>query len=475
MSNFQDVISETITTTLIKKPNTPQIKIENPFGGDMFVNGIDCLFDTLFTRKGELVIEIGNIIVYDSRSGSTKNIGKITVGVGKVMKRNDFIKIFAWNKIDTDTISAEFKIGIGKTLEPFTAQTILQSPDVVNRFNSDDEILFPFRIYNDEIVTALLDMKGYSKLIINMASQTIEDNPIESFTTTTNIIPTHEIGKFTEAGHSNEYELDDGVNQYTVFSENSDLTTTPVEEIPRFSGGSRNNTYLVKTTPLFTKTIEIIFDMLDVDNFGITFDYTKSDEILNPSFLGLETTSVQLRLKQMLARKFFIQISESDSPTGTFDVVSAFPATESAEGTTAQILSKRYAKIELKIEIYPQIVMQVFSGTPNTTLVIPTVQQTEDSSTLISNVFNQFTKNGIASLSFEELNDSDNEFTEFIPSTEFGTVTEGEAIKEQIGDVNNVSITGKAYFLPSTQTGFRAKLTITNGGVETGVSIRKIT
>lgn len=88
-------------------------------------------------------------------------------------------------------------------------------------------------------------------------------------------------------------------------------------------------------------------------------------------------------------------------------------------------------------------------------------------------IFNSLVFGGSADLSFEELDIASNTFTELIPSSEFGTVTSGQAIKKQIGDVNNVSSTGKTYFLPSTQNGLQVKLTVI-GSIDTGVSIRRI-
>jgi len=71
---------------------------------------------------------------------------------------------------------------------------------------------------------------------------------------------------------------------------------------------------------------------------------------------------------------------------------------------------------------------------------------------------------GTASISFE-LKDAQNNWAEIIPSSEFGTVTDGNSIAVQIGDTLT-----KKYALPSTQTNFRAKLSLTGGGLSTAVS-----
>lgn len=80
---------------------------------------------------------------------------------------------------------------------------------------------------------------------------------------------------------------------------------------------------------------------------------------------------------------------------------------------------------------------------------------------------------GTSALSFEEINIATGQWQEVISSSEFGTVSQGSEIVQEIGDVNTVSISGKTYALPSTQNGFRAKLT-TTGAISTGISARRI-
>jgi len=81
---------------------------------------------------------------------------------------------------------------------------------------------------------------------------------------------------------------------------------------------------------------------------------------------------------------------------------------------------------------------------------------------------------GTASLSFETLNPDTNAWTEFIAASEFGTITDGNSINAQIGDVITKSISGKTYALPSTQTGFRARLVVTGGGMAISVSAQRV-
>ena len=75
---------------------------------------------------------------------------------------------------------------------------------------------------------------------------------------------------------------------------------------------------------------------------------------------------------------------------------------------------------------------------------------------------------GTVALSFEIKDSASGLWLESIPSSEFGTVSQGQNVAVQIGDTLT-----KKYALPSSQTDFRAKMTIV-GGLNTGVSILKV-
>ena len=85
-----------------------------------------------------------------------------------------------------------------------------------------------------------------------------------------------------------------------------------------------------------------------------------------------------------------------------------------------------------------------------------------------SNIFG-----GTSALSFEQLNIASNLWQTVIPSSEFSTLSQGQEIVAEIGDVNTVSISGKTYALPSTQNQFRAKLT-TTGSIANGISAMRV-
>ena len=81
---------------------------------------------------------------------------------------------------------------------------------------------------------------------------------------------------------------------------------------------------------------------------------------------------------------------------------------------------------------------------------------------------------GTAALSFEVFNRNNNTWQELISASSIGTITEGQEVTKQIGDVvNDLSSDKFNVVLPSTQTDFRAKLVVT-GNLNTGVSILKV-
>jgi len=90
-------------------------------------------------------------------------------------------------------------------------------------------------------------------------------------------------------------------------------------------------------------------------------------------------------------------------------------------------------------------------------------------------IYDSLITGGTGALSFEVRNPITDTWSEFIASSEFGTTTGGaEDLVEQIGDVNTISVSGKTYGLPSTQTDFRAKYTITNDPIKNSISIELV-
>jgi len=395
MSSFQDILSRQIITTLTKKPDRPQILIENPLAGNIFCNGIECVLLSEFTRKGELVIEIGNISVFDSRQGSFSGYGKFPVAVGKPMKVNDEIKIFAWNKVDGNAIEVNFNISIGKVLEPINSQAITKDEDLVNKIISESEILFPFRVYtsDESPIVKLVNMKGYKKMILTLAGagQYIEPTVLFTFPSGTNQV------------------IADG-NLTTMLNLNIVDGTLP----------------------------EVVVGVIDFNNLMIRKAACQYDRT------PLNSSIWTMRLYRM----------DAGNPLDQFDPNWVLVGSRT---TTGQIIDVSDNNVRYLMATFQR------TGGP--------LAGANDS--FLSELFDANVFGGTAQIDFE-IKDIAGNFNILIPASEFDLITEGSApVVIQIGDTNNVSKTDKVYYLPSTQTDFRAKLTIT-GTIETGVSIIKV-
>lgn len=109
---------------------------------------------------------------------------------------------------------------------------------------------------------------------------------------------------------------------------------------------------------------------------------------------------------------------------------------------------------------YAKLVYTLISG--NTNLV------------RIYEVFDGVALGGTASISFEILDIASQNWITVINASQIGAITNGGSVSKQLGDVvNDVSNNKFNVLLPSTQTGFRAKM-IVGGNINTGVSIVKV-
>ena len=82
---------------------------------------------------------------------------------------------------------------------------------------------------------------------------------------------------------------------------------------------------------------------------------------------------------------------------------------------------------------------------------------------------------GSASLSFESLDIASGQWIEVIKASEIGTISFGLAVLREVGKDIQTDVPNNMFnhFLPSTQTGFRAKLVVT-GKLNTGVSVSRV-
>jgi len=96
------------------------------------------------------------------------------------------------------------------------------------------------------------------------------------------------------------------------------------------------------------------------------------------------------------------------------------------------------------------------------------------SSLRVYDIYDYNSVGGTGSLSFE-IKNSVGDWVEFIPASEFGTVTSNSLdVIKQVGDVNTVSVSGKTYAIPSTQDRLRAKYSVSSGGLTNAVDILRV-
>lgn len=176
---FEKTIVKTITTSLSEKPDQPQIIIEKPIDGKLFVNSIVLSGNVDFTTRGEALVKVGDITVFepDNDDDSSQFESRPTIPIPLVdteLKSGENIEIFAWNFADSREIKLVVEIKLsgkaGDTSSLTGGNNITITPSDVRRRNSLVETIFPQQNYSDETKVSIIDMEGYTKMILNIAS-----------------------------------------------------------------------------------------------------------------------------------------------------------------------------------------------------------------------------------------------------------------------------------------------------------------
>lgn len=449
--SYQDTLVNVIDTSLIKKPDSPQFRFTNPLTKKIFVNSIQLSFDAYFSEKGSVIIKINNSVILFKKAGSFKRLKNFTVP----LKNQEFlqqqkIEIYAWNGSgDSDLVSVGYDIKISEDPDVAVSNDTPLSQLQRNSEISEAEIVFPIDVYTDETLTKLLNMKGYKKLIINMSASSIP--PITEHTG----YLTGNQGNLNGSGQAN-FSESDGSADYALTQPNDTDDYDNFQIIDLGDTRDRSLTYdedKNATSPVVTLQAGWQDAGTQGDNDGFidcdlfinqlkteTYDVLESDDVTFATFTTLETGVASIT-EPLLTTKRYLKIIEH--------------------------VSVSFVLVITRLNFQNNIGFN--QGLPN--------HDIEDNynkvGTDFTNWVDSISTGGNAKLSFEELDISPNLFTELISSTEFGTITEGDAVKKQIGDVNNVSTSGKTYFLPSTQNGLRMKLVVVKA-IETSVSIRRI-
>ena len=378
--SFQEVFSGQIITNATIKPDSPQFSKTNPLKSNVFVNGIELILTPEFSKKGAILVLIDGHTKFNSLGTNPfSGYSKFPIPLKQEILRDVKTEIFAWNKVDSNSIECNLNLSMSKDPQPFSSQAVPMDLQVYNDFVSENEILFPqsTRVNNTE--TKLIDMKGNKKLRVFFSAAVYVPNLSVIIGDSTIIDGNLATGYVTLGGTTTMAVVDFG----TSISRNIEAFCHVQ------SGGSSNYNYI-----------------LEGSNDNVS--YTPIHTINKSGVFNVDITLISTSQSYRYYRVRMDRISGFDTPTDTV------------------------------YEIYDT---SLFGGT--------------------------------SSLSFEGLDPSSNQWIEIIAASEFGTIANGSALSKEVGDVNTISVSGKTYALPSTQTSFRAKL-VTIGTLQTSISITRM-
>ena len=418
---FSKSILKKINTSDTKRPNSPQITIKNPLKIDTIVNGIELILSAEFSKKGELLILINDVPVFNENdSNQFVGYAKYPIPLGKMLKNSSDIKIFAWNGTDSNSLEMSMNLSISETPEVFNSQAVPLGKDVFNRVISESITIIPFTNYFNQTITSLLDMEGYRKLILMISAQNYTE-------------PELELNEFVgySAFIGDEVSARDG-----------DFTTETDRGIIFDGPGSGDGA-----------TGEKIYSV-DFGSNIARIPRTKGEIDVSAPSGGSATTA-----------EVFFEVSEDnviwtliDTQTQT-DTPGAPGTTPTPFDFTGSLQNFRYSRLRATAD----------RGTFDISFGWGTA------SLNIEEIFDGNFLGGTAEVSFEVLDEGTSTWRELISAVSIGSVTQGTAKIITIGDVINDLVLNKFNFaLPSTQTGLRVKLEVTGGGISTGVSIIKV-
>ena len=378
---FQKTIPKRIDVNNTSKPNTPSLEIPNPLRSDIFVNGIELLLDPLFSKKGELIIQIDNNTVFSTKSQSLKNYSLYPISLSnEILKDQKKIKVFAWNGTDSNTIGLNLNVTFSEENNPISTTAQPLGIDVLNRASSDKVTLFPNEPrtsgFDD---SALIDLKGHEIMMVLMSA-------------INNIPPTVILG-----------------------------SSAIVDE------------------DLNTKMLSASFTDTDPEKDIAIIDFGSIDTRIPTAKIGMSVAGSTWT--------FRLYVSNDGVSWGSAVASTTIGQTTATIQGASQ--SFRYMKVTVDFD----------SGSG---LANADVYELYDANTF----------GGTASLSFQVKNDSSGNWVTAITSVQIGTITQGEEVVKIIGNVINDVANDKFNFsLPQTQTDFRARLQISGGGLNIGVTV----
>ena len=171
---FQKAIVETVTSSETKKSSEPQLKIKNPLDKKIFINSILLNGGVNFLTRGKVVVTIGGVVIFEpSQDNSVFQFAErpsIPIPMNNQnFERGETIDIFVWNGSDSTPIMLTVEVQLSDekgSVSTVGASTVSISQEDVRRRNSISQSLFAQANYSDQELTALVDMNGYTKMVL---------------------------------------------------------------------------------------------------------------------------------------------------------------------------------------------------------------------------------------------------------------------------------------------------------------------
>jgi len=317
---FEKTIIRSPTITDTKKPERPNLTIKNPIDKNIFVNSIVLTADTNFIIKGKIIVMVGGVTVFEPEEGEFQFIRRPTIPVTLLdteLNKQEKIEFFIWNGLDSSAVDITIEVKLSEKKDSVSAVggggTLTITPQDVRRRNSISENLFPRATYSSSPTPKIIDMNGYSKMILLIAgtlgeiptviSNTTDivdvssavDGDLASTTLNGNVASSHDVivdfgdissrtpkAKFgiTSAPGNDDYELavsDDNISYNTVDS----ISSQPVGTYT-LQGAQQSFRYL---------RLRAIHINLTIGRFNISEIYN-SDEIGGTASLSFEVFDV---------------------------------------------------------------------------------------------------------------------------------------------------------------------------------------
>ena len=136
---YQKTFVERIETNLRKRPNAPQIKIPNPLEKNIFVNSIFLTFDPYFSRRGKIVVEIGDDVVLPvAKVGAYRQSKTFQIPLeNQEFYQQKSINVWAWNEDSEENIFVVVKAKISESPISLNSADESLSTEELNRQVSD--------------------------------------------------------------------------------------------------------------------------------------------------------------------------------------------------------------------------------------------------------------------------------------------------------------------------------------------------